>query len=304
MIVLSKEIEMLKRYYKDNHLGNVFCVKKVSGTESFIIYKTNDKRKETDMFSEKFIHYLPFYIRSRDVLDTITVDLNVAEELIRRSKSIIKSSTIVPKRNIASNGIYGELFLDFYLRIIKSGKALISYAEKSPFKDNTERKGIDNVTYIINESKVEPVFAEAKFVSTKSAAKLGLKDDIKSHFNEKYLNDYISFIVEKHTLLDKDSKDIMMLRNFFEHLNKELDNGNDFISILIENKIVVNVVLFAIFTDESGDEKYIDNMYNELHKELSDNLSVMGFSDFNIEIIFIPTKTAAMIIKGAIHDEY
>lgn len=86
---------------------------------------------------------------------------------------------------------------------------------------------------------------EAKFVGGAANAKNALLEDVSGtptkmgHVTTEYLNDYCQFIVEKG--FDVELSDTAIFQTFLLDLNKELDNGNNFVQILINHNICVNV---------------------------------------------------------------
>lgn len=86
---------------------------------------------------------------------------------------------------------------------------------------------------------------EAKFVGGAANAKNALLEDVSGtptkmgHVTTEYLNDYFQFIVEKG--FDVELSDTAIFQTFLLDLNKELDNGNNFVQILINHNICVNV---------------------------------------------------------------
>lgn len=70
------------------------------------------------------------------------------------------------------------MFLDFYERIVNKAKLASTYVSRRDFNSNYENKGFDNALFLINNGEIEFVFAESKFVSTKTTAKNSLLEDI------------------------------------------------------------------------------------------------------------------------------
>lgn len=77
------------------------------------------------------------------------------------------------------------------------------------------------------------------------------------------MNDYITFIVEKGTFFSDADK--MILKPFFKELNDVLMNkGGNFVSFLIDKKVKINCVFFAIFKCASITPADYIVAYNEI----------------------------------------
>lgn len=301
--------EKLKKYYKDNHEKKIFHTKLFSKNSSAHIMFIYEYEKEIENFCSTFLCYLPYYVRSSDQLSTIS-DNDIESDLISRSK-IIRISDSVPQRKIEVDGLYGKLFLDFYLRIVCNRKCLIAYGMKKAFSvaKNEEARGYDNVVYYLDNGKINICFCEAKFVSGASIAKNKLIEDIKgaknknnSHISKEFLNDYICFILEQNPMIDESDKSI--LSSFFNELNTELDKTNDFVSVLIRLNICCNFIFFAIFDSTKKEPEKLIEYYNEIFNEVTINIKNIGIINYKIEIVFIPTDSKPLEIKGEIQKNY
>ena len=189
-----------------------------------------------------------------------------------------------------------------------------TYASRRDFNSNNENRGFDNVLFSIKNNIIEFVFAESKFVTDKSTASAALVKDIKGepasgdkkavvgHLTKDYMNDYITFVVEKNSYFSDSDKEL--LKPFIRNLNDVLINQNgNFIDFLINNDVRINCVFFAIFKNQSiNPADYID-AYDCIYSEAEKHLKDIGFKNYSIEIVFIPTKSRSTEIKGAI-DEY
>lgn len=265
--------------------------------------------KELEYFSDTFLKYLPFYIRNEDYFIALDEIEDIDALLISRSRSLRRNSTIIPQRTIATDGIYGELFLDFYLRIVKRRRAILTYANKRSFDSNHETTGPDNIVYYIDtEGKINICICEAKFVNGASTAKNCLINDIvgndakEGHITEKYLNDYFQFVVEKGSNLSESDKNIF--GPFLSDLNRQLDNGNNFISVIIKYNICVNFIFFAIFNSTKKDPNKLSDNYNEIYNNCKINVENLGITNYKIEIVFIPTDKDTMTIKKEMEKAY
>lgn len=260
--------------------------------------------------------YLPFYIRNSDYFETVDENEDIDTQLIARSKNMRKNSKIIPHRQIASDGIYGELFLDFYLRIVNGRKAVITYANKRSFDSNYESTGPDNIVYFLDENKkINICFCEAKFVAGAANAKNNLIEDIvgkpntpgkadgkPAHISAAYLNDYFQFIVEKGNAIQEPDKTIF--KSFFTDLNAQLDGGNDFVSVLIAHNICVNFIFFAIFDSKQRLPEKLEQHYNDIHSQCEQSIKSIGVTNYRVEIVFVPTESSTMNIKRAMEKSY
>ena len=306
------EISKLIQHYHDKYEYKVFLTKLEHELQNAFIMYLYDYSSELDNFSETFLSYLPFYVRNNDYFEVIDNTEDIDEQLKIRSKQMRKKSSVIPQRPIASDGIYGELFLDFYLRIVKARAAVITYVNKRSFKSNYETTGPDNVVYYLDEEQqINICICEAKFVAGASNAKNNLLTDIlgehgtsakPAHISTEYLNDYFQFIVEKGNNIQE--PDRTTFKNFFNHLNQQLDNGNDFISILISDNICVNFVFFAIFDSTKRCPQKLEDYYKEIYSACEQQIQEIGLTNYKIEIVFIPTENTTMTIKEAMEKQY
>lgn len=303
------EINKIIDYYNDNYSCKVFYSKLIHNDKEFYLMYIYNYQIEFDNFSQTFLKYLPFYVRNQDQITALNEAQDLEDQLICRSKSIWNESQLIPNRETKVNGIYGELFLDYYLRIVKKHKTFITYANKRAFESSQESKGIDNVIYYIdNKSQINICFCEAKFVEGAANAKNSLICDIEGdqthigHVSKKYLNSYFQFIVEKGVNIDDADKVIM--QSFINELNEKLDNGNDFISVLINKDICVNFLFFAIFNSKKRTPGELNDYYNKIYEKCEEHVKCIGFNNFKIEIVFIPTENKTIDIKEEIDKVY
>ena len=243
-------------------------------------------------------------MRASDYFSSLDENLDLDEQLKKRSKSIKEKSTVVPTRAPESSGIYGELFLDFYLRIINAKKLILTYANKRSFNTNNETTGPDNVVYYIDESNcINVCLCEAKFVEGASNAKNALLEDVSGtstkmgHVSAEYLNDYFQFIVEKG--FNVELSDETIFRSFLFDLNGQLDNGNNFVQILIEHDICVNFIFFAIFDSKKRRPEELEKYYEEIYNQCESNIQNIGIDNYKIEIVFVPTEN---LLERALED--
>ena len=146
------EVNQLVAHYKANYERKVFMTRLSHAMQNAYLMYIYDYPSELKNFADTFLAYLPFYIRNSDYFETVDENEDIDTQLITRSKNMRKNSKIIPHRQIASDGIYGELFLDFYLRIVNGRKAVITYANKRSFDSNYESTGPDNIVYFLDEN--------------------------------------------------------------------------------------------------------------------------------------------------------
>lgn len=307
-------LKELEQYYYEEHKNKIFCTRLSAEGRSFAILYDYDKKDEIQKFVENFTEYFPYYVYNADALECIESIENIGDKLEQISKKCWISPN-VPPRKLASNGIFGEVFLDFYERIIKKEKLASTYASRRDFRSKDENKGYDNVLFKVKDGEIEFVFAEAKFVVNRTKAKSELISDIvgtpktenhkaiPGHLTLDFMNDYIKFVVEKNAFFSDEDK--VLLKPFLHELNMKLINGDgNFISYLIEKDIKVNCVFFAIFCGPKKKPADYISAYDSIKNTAANYLTAMGIKNYNIEIVFIPTDSKSMEIKGAIDGYY
>ena len=307
-------IKDIESFYTSNHKNKIFCTRLHVDGKAFDILYDYDKQYEVQKFVENFTEYLPYYAYCEEQLEYVDTAGDISKELSRLSKDIWNGA-IIPKRKTAQNGIYGEVFLDFYERIVKGAKTAITHTSKREYGSNRESKGFDSVLFDINQNGVGLVLAEAKFVASKNKASDDLVKDIvgepsqgqnvarPGHISKEFINRYLAFVVEKNIHLSEADK--KTFKHFVDNLNDVLMNKNrDFVSFLVDNKIHITCVFFAIFRNMKQDPNYYITEYDKIEKEAKTNLASIGFSNYDIEIVFIPTNAESMKIKKAIDDFY
>lgn len=307
-------LKALEEYYYNTHKNKIFCMELHVEDKEFCILYDYDKTDEIIKFVSNFTEYLPYYVYNGDALEHIVLDDKITDRLLKISKSCWDGPE-TPKRDAKVNGIFGEVFLDFYERIIKKNILASTYATRRDFRSNGENHGFDNVLFKINNDEIEFVFAEAKFVTSKSAAKESLINDIRGdenseahkrtngHLTIEFMDDYICFIVNKNSFFHDNDK--QLLKKFFNELNEVLINRDGkFAQFLIEKNIKVNCVFFAIFNNNSVNPSDYIEVYKSIEEDAKSHLEAIGFRNYYIEIVFVPTSSKSMDIKEAISKSY
>lgn len=298
------KIEILKEYYKNTCTPLIFVNEtKLSDNKVAKVYLYDFKEEELENFQSVFQMYLPFYVLNFDMIDNYKLDENIKEELIGESKYIYESH-VTPNRKTEINGIFGELFNDYYVKNVLNDEVLLSYLSRKSHS-NQESKGIDIVACNIQNEKFEVILSEAKFVGTLSKAKEGLKSDISGdnyHLNENFINDYMHFVMCKQAGLEKErAKDIQRLvtefnkKKWFERLN--------FIDCMNQLDYAFKFIYFAIFTESKNrDIENFRDSITEIINEFNSMISETGIKNYDMEVVFIPTYNKSMDLKKKMED--
>lgn len=304
------DIEELHEYFVSNIKDKVFFEKKSISGKSYVILYLHDIVTEVESFVETFVQYFPYYVWNEDQLDVLDISSGIKVALEKVSHKCW-SSEIVPSRTTSTNGIYGELYLDFYERIVNERKLIIIYASRRSYANNQESKGFDHLGYLINNGKLEIVFGEAKYVSGASSARDNLLVDIRGkadgsevgHLTKEYIEDFANFAVQKNQQFSEAER--LELKALMRELNTNLVNGRkNFLEYIIEQDIKINVVLFAVFKSTYKTTERFESHYDELHKEAENALNSIGITNYSIEVVFIPTESTSMHIKEKIDEFY
>ena len=239
----------LLKYYKDNHELNIFFKRNKNDNFNYGIMYIYIYDDEIEKYKNTFGSYFPFYVMNEDQLLFLNPDLPDFESKLKNtSLKNWKRSSIIPQRKVKVAGIYGELFLDYYLRVVLGLDPLISYASKRSYKSNYESTGIDNVM-VDENGKIELYLSEAKFVYGKSAAKSDLLKDIKgsstsdSHLTKEYINSYMDFVIYKAS--ESNQVKNLLVKAFINKANTSYLNDVTFLDLCIKEDIKLKVILFA-----------------------------------------------------------
>ena len=87
-------------------------------------------------------------------------------------------------------------------------------------------------------------------------------------------------------------------------LNAQLDNGNHFLSVLINHNVCVNFIFFAIFDSTKKEPNKLNEHYEDIYENCKTNVEKLGITNYKIEIVFIPTNNDTMTIKQAMEKAY
>ena len=135
------DINKLIAHYQNNYAHKIFLTRLADAMQHAYIMYVYDYNHELENFSDTFLKYLPFYVRNSDYFATFDESTDIDVQLVNRSKNMRRNSQVIAQRKAQVDGIYGELFLDFYLRIVSSRNAVLTYANKRSFASNYESTG-------------------------------------------------------------------------------------------------------------------------------------------------------------------
>lgn len=305
----------LKNYYKLNYKQLLFLEeKKIDNNNSIHMY-IYDYKDELDNFKKTFNNYFPFYVDNYDSIKFYKLDGDIEFELDRQSRKLWNSS-YVDHRDIEKWGIFGELLVDFLIRIVYEKEVMLTYASKKAYNDRNEFKGIDNLACYLEKDKLEIILSEVKFVATISTAKSDLVSDIKGsynkngemtqkgHLNEGTINDYIGgFALKQQESVDKIT--LSNTKDKIDMLNKRIVCDDEkFIDAMNDLDFRIRFVYFAIFQSKYKQPNDILNYYTDIINTFNDNISSVGIKNYDMDVIFIPTDNKSVDIKKKMVEIY
>lgn len=310
-------LKKLRNYYKNNCKQLVFVNEKRLSTNNSCKMYFLDVLSEQELknYKKVFQEYLLLYVRNRDSLgycDSIinaNNDTEMSNALFIESKKIRDDTGLYPQTDIKSQGVYGELFDDFYLNIVKDEPILMAYCIRSGFNIANPR-GFDLTAVKLENDCLHIIFSEAKFVNSVNSASNALYDDIcgnenqEGHVTKKYINDYVSFFINKpHSLYFEKVDDINSIRLKLNELNELLvKDGIKAIDAINRLGIKVRFDFFAIYHDKNYDieerKAYFDMIVDGFNQKILDT----GIQKYDMEIIFIPTKNESMALKRSMEE--
>lgn len=307
------DIQELRQYYVDNLKEKIFLEEKTINGKNYSILYIHNILEEERSFVETFTRYFPYYVWNEDQIQYIDID-NTPDLNLQNASRKCWDSKVVPKRPTKMNGIYGEVLLDFYERIVHDRKLITTYASRRAFQSETESKGYDHIGYIINNSQLELVLGEAKYVTNVSSARTDLVGDIEGKYNkdgdwvqghltQEYFDSFLNFIIQKKDMFSEVEKN--EISNLMKELNRELVLGNgEFLRYVIDHNMKVNCVFFAVFKSTATKPEDLVNYYDEIYGKAIQALASMNVINYSIEIVFIPTDARSMQIKEKIDEFY
>ena len=66
----------------------------------------------------------------------------------------------------------------------------------------------------------------------------------------------------------------------------------------------MNFIFFAIFDSQKRSPDKLKDYYDEIYSQCVKNINAIGFTNYKIEIVFIPTENSTMDIKRAMEKSY
>lgn len=297
-------IEILKKYYKQVCTPLVFVgVNKLLNSKVYLYDFRDDI--ELKNFKKVFQEYMAMYVLNEDIINYY--EFNDVEKISEQLCEIFKENykVLTPKRKATSNGIFGELFNDYYLKNILDNELLLTYLSKKAYSDNTEMKGIDVVCVENKEDGLEIILSEAKFVTDAISAKNELKSDIsgeKNHLNQTTINNYMYFVLNKQIGLEK-ARTKEVTDKISEFNKKRIREKKSFIEVLNELDWSVKFVYFAIFNyKEDRNIENFKDIIEELTDEFNNQVIKTGIKNYKIEIVLIPTFNKAIDLKNKMEE--
>lgn len=297
---------MLKNYFKENCSDLVFSNETVlEGNNNAKMYHVNvDAITEKNNYKKIFQEYLVLFIRSYEKLRYMDLDGNLSSEtLLEYGKNTWNNKGLIITSKLMSSGIFGELFNDFYINIVKDENILITYSTKRGFGEKNI-KGVDVVGCMLEDDNFTFIFSESKFVGSASYAKESLKDDINgkkteaSHITDEYINKFSEFMLDKsHSLYNDESKKTTKIINTIDLINRKRYANEKLIDIFNELNIKIRFVFFAIYTDTKFKASERETYYNEILHDFNNQIKKTGLKKYDIEIVFIPIINKSTEIK-------
>ena len=296
---MEEKIRVLKEYYKRVCSPLIFVNEtQLENNKIAKVYLYDfSTKEELENFKKVFQEYLPFYVLNFDLISLYDVENEINQQL-RKDAEYIYKSKITPDRKTGVNGIFGELFNDYYIKNIINKEIFLTYLSRRTYNSgNWENQGIDIVACEEVNNRLNIILSEAKFVGSLSRAKEELKGDISGeheHLNKEYINGYMDFVVNRQLGLDKvRSEEVQRLINEFNA--KKWTEKLNFIDCINKLGCSCQFVYFAIFK-QSGDRNIKDfkESINEIVNEFNNKIKETEIENYSIEVVFIPTFNTSM----------
>lgn len=296
----------LKQYFSENCKNLVFSNEMTldNDVRAKMYYVKVDEIIEKNNYKKIFQEYLILYARSYEKLRYFkqrSEDLSV--DLIEYGKKTWNSGGLIVNTNIESAGIFGELFNDFYLNIVKNENILLTYSSRRGASEKNV-KGVDVVGCTCEDRKLTLIYSESKFVGSASAAQRELRNDIngtdreEAHINAEYINKFTIFLLDKnHSLYNDSDENTEIIINTIDSMNDKIYNGQEPIEVFNELGVKIRFVFFAIYTDNMFTPKQREAYYKNILLDFYNQISKTGISNYDIEIVFIPIISKSKEIK-------
>ena len=306
-------LKKLKKYYDEN------CKKLVFIGEQNLEKNHNCKmyfldvsvKQELLNYQKLFQEYLLFYIRNRDLLSYYNniicaeTDNQISEALMKEGKIIHDNTGLYPQADVKKMGLYGELFDDFYINIVKSEEVITTYSIRSSF-NHPNVKGVDIIGATIVNDEFELIFSEAKFINSISSASNNLCKDILGddkfigHVTKSYINEYTSFFLNKsHSVFFDDNLGNIIMEKINELNRLIIQESLSPIEAINKLNIKIRFDFFAIYHDTNYVIENRKQFFDKIIDAFNQNIKATEINKYDIEIIFIPTKNQSVDIKEA-----
>lgn len=303
----KNNIEILKDYYKRVCAPLIFINEYIleDCCRAKVYLYDFQKEEELNNFKKVFQEYIPFYVKNFDRISRYKLtesEEEISKLLLSKAKHIKKTENILPDREIRMNGIYGEVYNDFYVRNILQNERLITYLSRRSYeRPNSENQGIDIVACSIKDENIEVVFSEAKFVTDINSAGSKLKDDVQNHVSKDYINNFLQFVMQKQGEVINERK--IEINNKINEFNDLMEDEEiTFIETLNKMKFSVKFIFFAIFNNEIRETVIYESKIKEIIKEFNSKIEETEINDYSIEVVFVPTFNSSMNLKNKMEE--
>ena len=302
-----KNIYRLKDYYKRVCSPLIFVNETtLENNKNAKVYLYDFKsEEELNNFKKVFQEYLPFYVRDFDRIGRYKIgnnDEETSKMLVEKAKYIKFKSGSIPNRGVKIDGIYGEIYNDFYLRNIIDKDRMISYLTRRSYeRPRGENEGIDLVGCGLENNKLEITFSESKFMTDIYSAKSNLISDTEKHLDKDFINDFMNFVIQRQGSI---------LNERVTNINEKIDEFNDtmeetglsFIEVLNKLEVSVKFIYFAIFKNEHRDLLFYEDKIQEIIESFNANIKKTEINNYSIEVVFIPTFNSSMDLKNKMEE--
>lgn len=300
----------IKKYYNENCKPLIFIgEKKLTKNNKCKMYFCDvSLEKELENYKKVFQEYLALYVRSYDKLKyyndlkEATSDDDISKCLYKYGYDIWNNTKLILTTTPKTLGIYGEAINDFYLNIVKNENILLTYSTKRGYGERNI-KGIDVLASTWENDCLTIIFSECKFVESISKASGGLFDDImgteeeRAHISSDYINDYITFVVDKMHSIFSNIKDSEKMMFVLDQLNNRVVNGEKAIDVFNDLNIKIRFDFFAIYNDNRFTPDQIEKMYDKVLDAFDEQVKLTGIKKYDMEIVYIPIKNTSVSIK-------
>lgn len=298
---------VLKEYYKRVCSPLIFINEtNLENNKNAKVYLYDFKdEEELYNFKKVFQEYLPFYVRNFDRISRYKItdnDEEIGKMLLEKAKEIKFSSGSIPNRGTNIDGIYGEIYNDFYIRNVIDKDRLVSYlSRKSYERPRGENEGIDIVGCSLKDDKVEISFSEAKFMTDIYSAKDNLISDTETHLDKEFINGFMNFVLQRQGDLINERTEIINEKiNEFNDIKE--DTGLSFIEVLNKLQFSVRFIYFAIFNNKHRDIVFYEGKIKEIINSFNSHIEKTGINNYEIEVVFIPTFNTSMTLKDKMEE--